>query len=88
MFPTPVVGESLRDWLINNSHADPGWTGSETDYIARDLELAEAETEPGGPWLDVVLPPVGQMTLTMSLRMRMRAVALPTPWFDPTSPNA
>lgn len=68
--------------------ADPGWTGGETDYIARDLEISAAETEPGGPWLDVVLPPGCQVTLTMSLRMRVRAAALRTPWFDPTSPHA
>jgi hypothetical protein len=64
--------------------AGPGWTGSESDYIAREPELSVAEPETSGPWLDVVLPPGCQVTLTMSLRIRVRTPAMRTPWFDPT----
>ena len=65
--------------------ADPGWTGSETDYIHREPELSVAQTEVGGPWLDVVLPPGGQISLTLSLRMRVRTVAMRTPWSGPAA---
>jgi hypothetical protein len=68
--------------------ADPGWTGGEAEYIARDLEFSETATRPCGPWLDVILPPGCQITLTMSLRMRARGAAMRTPWFDPAAPDA
>jgi hypothetical protein len=64
--------------------ADPGWTGKDTDYIHREPELSVTETEVGGPWLDVVLPPGCQVSLTLALRMRVRTVAMRTPWLDPT----
>ena len=65
--------------------ADPGWPGSETDYIYREPELSQARTEVGGPWLDVVLPPGAQISLTLSLRMRVRTVAMRTPWSGPAA---
>jgi hypothetical protein len=63
--------------------ADPGWTGSETDYIFTDPELSVRETKVGGPWLDVLLPPGCQISLTLVLSMRVRTPAMRTPWFDP-----
>jgi hypothetical protein len=65
--------------------AGPGWTGSEADYAHREPELSVTQTEVGGPWLDIVLPPGCQISLTVSLRMRVRAVAMRTPWSGPAA---
>jgi len=65
--------------------AAPGWAGSHTDYLARAPELSVRETEVGGPWLDVVLPPGGQVSLTLALATRVRVPAMRSPWFDPTA---
>jgi hypothetical protein len=63
--------------------AGPGWTGSHIEYIAREPDRSVRETEVGGPWLDVVLPPGGQISLTLAFATRVRAPAMRTPWFDP-----
>jgi hypothetical protein len=63
--------------------ASPGWTGSHTEYIAREPEMSVRETEIGGSWLDVVLPPGCQISLTLALATRVRAPAMRSPWFDP-----
>jgi hypothetical protein len=66
--------------------AAAGWTGSHADYIARDPELSAHQTEVGGPWLDVVLPPGCEISLTLALSLRVRTPALlHTPWSDPAA---
>ena len=60
--------------------AAPGWTGTHTEYISHDVEISGREAVVGGPWLDVELPPGTEVTLTLRLRLRVRAPSARTPW--------
>lgn len=63
--------------------ADPGWTGSHGDYVPGAQERSAHRAKVDGPWLDVILPPGCEISLTLALAMRVRTPALRTPWFDP-----
>jgi hypothetical protein len=60
--------------------AEPGWAGSDTEYISRDVRAFSASAEVGGPWLEVRLPAGTQVALTLRLRAGVRPPSLRTPW--------
>ena len=63
--------------------AEPGWAGSDTEYISRDVRATSAAAEVGGPWLEVRLPAGTQVTLTLRLRAGARLPSVRTPWGKP-----
>ena len=60
--------------------AAPGWAGQHTEYISHDVHISGREAAVGGPWLDVELPPGTEVTLTLRLRLRVRAPSARGPW--------
>ena len=65
---------------VSYDGAEPGWAGSDTEYIPRDVRGTAATAEVGGPWLEVGLPAGTQVTLTLRLRTGARRPSLRTPW--------
>jgi hypothetical protein len=65
---------------VSYDGAEPGWAGSDTEYISRDVRITSATAEVGGPWLEVRLPAGTQVTLTLRLRTGARLPSLRTPW--------
>jgi len=65
---------------VSYDGAEPGWAGSDTEYIPRDVRGTAATSEVGGPWLEVRLPAGTQVTLTLRLRTGARRPSLRTPW--------
>jgi hypothetical protein len=62
------------------STAAGGWAGDHTEYIAHEVTAGTRQVAVGGPWLDVVLPPGTEVTLTLRLRLRTRRPSARTPW--------
>jgi hypothetical protein len=65
---------------VSYSCAAPGWAGSDTEYIGHEVEAGGRQAAVRGPWLDVVLPPGTEITLTLRLRTRVRPPSVRTPW--------
>jgi hypothetical protein len=60
--------------------AEPGWAGSDTEYVHHDVRAGARRTAAGGPWLDVTLPPGTEFTLTLRLATRTRPPSARSPW--------
>ena len=60
--------------------AEPGWAGSDAEYIGHEARVTSVTVEVEGPWLEVRLPAGTQVTLTLRLRMGARLPSLRTPW--------
>jgi hypothetical protein len=65
---------------VSYSCAAPGWAGRDTEYIAHEVAPGSQQAVVGGPWLDVLLPPGTEITLTLRLRTRVRPPSVRTPW--------
>jgi hypothetical protein len=65
---------------VSHDGAEPGWAGSDTEYISREVRATASSAEVGGPWLEVHLPAGTRVTLTLRLRADARPPSVRTPW--------
>jgi hypothetical protein len=65
---------------VSYDEAEPGWAGSDTEYISHEVRVTSVTAEVGGAWLEVRLPAGTQVTLTLRLRTGGRLPSLDTPW--------